>query len=305
MSLGGRGTHASSTTVQSAKITSFFKRSAPALPPHALPPHASESEEVKWKPSPAKRQRRAADEAANEQPSDAIPIPQQASSPTLLSLLTEPSWVTALDAELKSPSFKRLEDFVAVEMSSKTIFPPRPDVFRAFNQTPITKVKVCIIGQDPYHGPGQAMGLSFSVPKTQPVPSSLRNIYKEISSDLGHPMQSFSHGDLSSWCSQGVLLLNAVLTVRSGEPASHQKKGWEELTDGAIRALSREREGIVFLLWGKFAQEKAKLIDLKRGHKVLKAAHPSGLSASRGFFGCKHFSQANGLLAEPIDWRVS
>lgn len=216
-----------------------------------------------------------------------------------------PSWVTALDAELKSPSFKRLEDFVAVEMSSKTIFPPRPDVFRAFNQTPITKVKVCIIGQDPYHGPGQAMGLSFSVPKTQPVPSSLRNIYKEISSDLGHPLQSFSHGDLSSWCSQGVLLLNAVLTVRSGEPASHQKKGWEELTDGAIRALSREREGVVFLLWGKFAQEKAKLIDLKRGHKVLKAAHPSGLSASRGFFGCKHFSQANGLLAEPIDWRVS
>jgi uracil-DNA glycosylase len=128
---------------------------------------------------------------------------------------------------------------------------------------------------------------------------------QEICSDLGHPIQSFSHGDLSSWCHQGIFLLNAVLTVRSSEPASHQKKGWEEITDGTIRALSRERQGVVFLLWGKFAQEKSKLIDLKRGHKVLIAAHPSGLSANRGFFGCKHFSQANSLLEEPIDWRIN
>jgi hypothetical protein len=181
MSLGGRGGHGpSSSGLQSTKITSFFKRATPPEASHAS--HASDGEKVKWKPSPAKRQRMAPDEVTKEQPpmndisNKATTAPSSLRS--LLFELSEPSWVKALEEELRSPSFKRLEDFVSSEMSSKTVFPPRSDIFRAFNQTPLENVKVCIIGQDPYHGPGQAMGLSFSVPKSQPIPSSLKNIYK-------------------------------------------------------------------------------------------------------------------------------
>ena len=190
--------------------------------------------------------------------------------------------------------------------AGKIIYPPGPLIFNAFNQTPFSRVKVVILGQDPYHNPEQAHGLSFSVPNGIKPPPSLMNIYKEIQRDTGIPMPA-EYGNLTKWAEQGVLLLNAILTVRANEPASHSKIGWMNFTDAVMKKISDEKKGVVFLLWGKFAQEKQLLIDETR-HFVLKAAHPSPFSADKGFFGCKHFSKTNEILAgqglEPIDWKL-
>lgn len=221
-------------------------------------------------------------------------------------LLFEPGWATALQAEVAKPYWPKLEAFVQKERAGKAaVFPPPEHVFRAFNTCAFHRVRVVILGQDPYHAPGQAMGLCFSVPRGTKVPGSLNNMYKELHTDLGVPKPT--HGDLHAWAAQGVLLLNTALTVRAHTANSHANQGWELLTDAAIRAVSRERHGVVFLLWGNAAKKKASLIDSTR-HTVLTAAHPSGLSASRGFFGCKHFSQTNAALTsrslEPIVWQL-
>jgi uracil-DNA glycosylase len=216
------------------------------------------------------------------------------------------SWKEVLQEEFTKTYFKQAVTFLKVEKSQhKTIYPPGNLIFNAFNQTPFHKVKVVILGQDPYHGPGQAHGLSFSVPKGVKPPPSLMNILKELQSDIGLPTPV--SGDLTPWAKQGVLLLNAVLTVRQGEPAAHAKIGWTEFTNAVIQKISNEKTGVVFLLWGKYAQEKQELIDETK-HFVLKAAHPSPFSADKGFFGCKHFSKTNELLAKqglnPIDWAI-
>jgi uracil-DNA glycosylase len=215
----------------------------------------------------------------------------------------EPSWKAALADEFAKDYFVKLADFVRQEYQSRIVYPHPKNLFRAFDLCPFDRVKVVILGQDPYHGPAQAHGLSFSVQEGIQNPPSLQNIYKEICGDLGQPAKS--GGDLSSWAEQGVLLLNATLTVVAGQAGSHQRQGWEEFTDAIIRHLSEDREHLVFLLWGAYAQSKAPLIDAAR-HLILKAPHPSPLSAHRGFFGCKHFSQANEYLVqhgqEPIDW---
>jgi uracil-DNA glycosylase len=218
----------------------------------------------------------------------------------------ESSWKTRLQAEFSKPYFENAVLHVKTEKSAgKTIYPPGPLIFNAFNKLPFDKVKVVILGQDPYHGAGQAMGLSFSVPKNINPPPSLKNIYKELHDDIG--MKIPAHGDLSRWAEQGVLLLNASLTVRANEPNSHALIGWQEFTNSVIRKLSDEKKGLVFLLWGKFAQEKEALIDQTK-HFILKAAHPSPFSANNGFFGCRHFSKTNRLLMkqglEPIDWNL-
>jgi len=218
----------------------------------------------------------------------------------------EASWKVALASEFDKPYFQSLAQHLRNEKAQgKVIYPPGPLIFNAFNSTPFDQVKVVIIGQDPYHNPGQAMGLSFSVPRGIKVPPSLRNIYQELHSDLG--IAKPSHGDLSAWAKQGVFLLNAMLTVEKGKPASHHKIGWQFFTDAAIEALSRKREHLVFMLWGAFAQHKAALID-QRKHLILKSAHPSPFSADRGFFGNRHFSQANAYLAShgqpTIDWQI-
>ena len=207
--------------------------------------------------------------------------------------------------EFEKPYFASLVRFLHEEKTAgKRIFPPGSQIFRAFDLTPVDKVKVVILGQDPYHGPGQAHGLSFSVPDNMPAPPSLKNIFKEVESDLGVRMSGYPN--LEKWARQGVLLLNAVLTVRSGEAASHSKIGWEQFTDAVIRYISDNCEGVVFLLWGNFARSKRDLIDRSR-HHVLEAAHPSPL-ARGAFFGCRHFSQANNILAarglQPIDWQL-
>ncbi len=218
-----------------------------------------------------------------------------------------PSLHPALQNEFHKPYMLSLNQFLEQENEQGAIVFPKPsDVFNAFNLTPFNEVKVVILGQDPYHGAKQAHGLSFSVQKGVAVPPSLRNIYKELQTDIpGFNMPS--HGNLSSWAKLGVLLLNATLTVRENEPSSHQKMGWEQFTDQAIRALSEQREGLVFMLWGRHAQAKASLIDTKK-HLVLMAAHPSPFSAYAGFFGCKHFSKANAYLLskseKPIDWQL-
>ena len=217
----------------------------------------------------------------------------------------EQSWKNALAGEFEKPYFASLVRFLHNEKASgKTIYPPGSQIFRAFELTPLNDVKVVILGQDPYHGPGQAHGLSFSVPGTMPAPPSLKNIFKEIETDLGVSMSGYP--DLEKWARQGVLLLNAVLTVRSGEAASHSKIGWEEFTDAVIRCISNSCEGVVFMLWGNFARGKNVLVDRSR-HCVLEAAHPSPL-ARGAFFGCRHFSQANSyLLAHgktPIEWQL-
>lgn len=218
----------------------------------------------------------------------------------------EESWLEALRDDFESPYFLSLKQFLKEEIKTQKIYPPGTQIFSAFNLTPLTAVKAVIIGQDPYHGPGQAHGLCFSVPEGIALPPSLLNIYKEIQADLGIPVPKT--GNLEKWAKQGVLLLNATLTVRSGMAGSHQGKGWETFTDNVIKTVSDLRAGIVFLLWGKYAQNKEDLID-KEKHFVLKAPHPSPLSASRGFFGCKHFSQANELLLQngmgSIDWNPS
>ena len=215
----------------------------------------------------------------------------------------EDSWKNALADEFGKPYFESLVRFLHKEKAEgQKIYPPGSQIFRAFELTPVGNLKVVILGQDPYHGPGQAHGLSFSVSADVPAPPSLKNIFKEIESDLGVKMSGYP--DLEKWARQGVLLLNAVLTVRAGVAASHSKIGWEEFTDAVIRYISDNCEGVVFLLWGNFARSKSALIDRSR-HHVLEAAHPSPL-ARGAFFGCRHFSQANSLLTAqgkaPIDW---
>ena len=218
----------------------------------------------------------------------------------------EASWKEVLNTFFKSTYFLQTAAHIKTELATgATIFPAGNAIFNAFNQTPFHDVKVVILGQDPYHGSGQAMGLSFSVPKGVKPPPSLVNIFKELKSDIGLPIPT--QGDLTPWAKQGVLLLNAVLTVRENEPASHAKIGWMHFTDAVIRKISDEKKGIVFLLWGKFAEQKQILIDETK-HFVLKAAHPSPFSADKGFFGCKHFSKTNELLAKQglqvIDWHI-
>ena len=217
----------------------------------------------------------------------------------------EKSWKDALAEEFGKPYFESLVRFLHKEKAEgQTIYPPGSQIFRAFDLTPVENLKVVILGQDPYHGPGQAHGLSFSVSAGVPAPPSLKNILKEIESDLGVKMSGYP--DLEKWARQGVLLLNAVLTVRAGAAASHSKIGWEEFTDAVIRYISDNCEGVVFLLWGNFARSKSALIDRSR-HHVLEAAHPSPL-ARGAFFGCRHFSQTNDILKskglQPIDWTL-
>lgn len=215
----------------------------------------------------------------------------------------EESWRTRLASEFEKPYFAELREFVRAEYAARAVYPPASQIFRAFDECPFDRVKVVILGQDPYHGPGQANGLCFAVHPNVPPPPSLVNIFKEIEADLGHPVSR--DPDLSRWARQGVLLLNATLTVRASQAGSHQNKGWEQFTDAAVRALSREREGIVFMLWGSYARRKGAGIDRAK-HLVLECAHPSPLSAHNGFFGCKHFSRANDYLVAhgqaPIEW---
>ena len=216
----------------------------------------------------------------------------------------EPEWATTLQNYFSSASFLKLADFVRAQYSKKSIYPKPQDVFKAFWLTPFSKVKVVILGQDPYHGAGQAHGLSFSVPENVPVPPSLQNIYKEIQSDLGIK-KDFTAGNLESWAKQGVLLLNAILTVVANSPASHREKGWEEFTDTVIKTISDKQTNVVFMLWGNFARSKKALIDGSK-HLVLEAPHPSPFSAHSGFLGCKHFSKCNKYLHQhgkgKINW---
>jgi uracil-DNA glycosylase len=216
------------------------------------------------------------------------------------------SWKTALKGEFSKPYFLEAVTFLKTEKAlGKTIYPPGSLIFNAFNSTPLDRVKVVLLGQDPYHGPGQAHGLSFSVPQGVRPPPSLINIFKELKNDTGVPIPT--HGNLSAWASEGVLLLNACLTVRDNEPLSHSKIGWIPFTDSVISRISTDKKNVVFLLWGKFAQEKQALIDETK-HLVLKAAHPSPFSANNGFLGCRHFSKTNEYLSrngiDPVNWAL-
>lgn len=217
----------------------------------------------------------------------------------------EAGWKAALAGEFEQPYFEAIASFLRSEKAAgKVVYPPGGLIFNAFDSTPFDQVKVVILGQDPYHNPGEAMGLCFSVPRGVKVPPSLVNIYKELQADLGIPAPG--HGDLSSWTRQGVFLLNAMLTVERNRPQSHQNIGWQTYTDAVIRTLSERREGLVFMLWGNFARKKKTLIDTER-HLVLESAHPSPL-AGNAFSGCRHFSKANAYLESkgvvPVDWRV-
>lgn len=219
----------------------------------------------------------------------------------------EASWKRQLETAFNAPYFTEIVQFLKQEKAAgKIIYPAGKDIFRAFNTTPFDAVKVVILGQDPYHNPGQAHGLSFSVPPGIALPPSLQNIFKELHADLGCPIPD--SGDLTRWAEQGVLLLNAALSVEAHHANSHAHIGWHQFTDAAIRALAHNREHLVFLLWGSFAQQKAGFIDSTK-HLILKTVHPSPLSAYRGFFGCKHFSKANDYLRnhhkQPIDWNLS
>lgn len=218
----------------------------------------------------------------------------------------EPSWKERLKDEFSKPYFQQISLHIKTEKSQgKTIYPPGSLIFNAFDSTPFNKVKVVILGQDPYHGAGQAHGLCFSVQNGVPPPPSLINIFKELKDDIGIAIPN--HGNLTHWTSQGVFLLNASLTVRAGEPMSHSKIGWADFTDAVIKKISAEKEHVVFMLWGKFAQEKRVLINESK-HCILRSVHPSPLSASGGFFGCKHFSKANEYLIskgiDPVDWSL-
>ena len=218
----------------------------------------------------------------------------------------EASWKEVLSAEFKKPYFKQVVEHIKTEKEQgKTIYPAGSHIFHAFDATPFDAVKVVILGQDPYHGPNQAHGLSFSVQKGVPPPPSLVNIFKELHDDVGIPIPN--HGYLEKWAQQGVLLLNASLTVRAHEPMSHSKIGWHHFTDAAIAKVSEEKKHVVFMLWGRYAQQKEALIDTSK-HLVLKSAHPSPLSAKTGFFGNRHFSKANAYLVkhgiDPIDWAL-
>ena len=216
----------------------------------------------------------------------------------------ENTWKNELSQEFQAPYFGQLKEFLVQEREKYTVFPPGKLIFAAFNYTPFDQLKVVIIGQDPYHGRGQANGLCFSVGPNVPKPPSLVNIFKELQTDLGFPIPE--KGGLEKWAEQGVLLLNATLTVREGQAGSHQGKGWEQFTDAVIKKISSEKKGIVFLLWGRFAHTKEELIDANK-HFILKAAHPSPL-ARGAFFGCKHFSKTNKILEhnsiQPIDWKI-
>lgn len=218
----------------------------------------------------------------------------------------EESWKEVMQDEFNKPYFKQIVQHLKTEkQQGKTIYPAGPNIFHAFEVTPFEKVKVVILGQDPYHGPRQAHGLSFSVQKGVPPPPSLNNIFKELQQDIG--MLIPHHGNLDKWARQGVLLLNASLTVRAGEPMSHSKIGWHHFTNAVISKISDRRRHVVFLLWGRFAQDKSSLIDAQH-HLILKSAHPSPLSANNGFFGAHHFSKANAYLVahgiDPIDWSL-
>lgn len=218
----------------------------------------------------------------------------------------EASWKAALQEEFAKPYFKNLVAFLKQEKAdNKTIYPPGKLIFNAYNTTPIDQVKVVILGQDPYHNPGQAMGLSFSVPEGVRVPPSLRNIYKELKTSLD--ISPAVHGDLTKWAEQGVFLLNAMLTVERNQPGSHQRSGWQFFTDASIKAISDRRENVVFMLWGAFAKKKSALINDSK-HLILSSPHPSPFSADRGFFGNNHFKEANAYLEQhghaPIDWQV-
>jgi uracil-DNA glycosylase len=218
----------------------------------------------------------------------------------------EPEWLEVMRPEFEKAYFNNLKQFLLEEKKLYCVYPPGIRIFAAFDYTPFSKVKVVILGQDPYHGDGQAHGLCFSVPDGIALPPSLVNIYKELSDDLGIPVPK--SGNLEKWAKQGVLLLNATLTVRANQAGSHQRHGWENFTDEVIRQLSARHSGLVFLLWGSYAQAKSDLIDTSK-HFILKAVHPSPLSVYRGFFGCRHFSKTNELLVkagkEPVDWRLS
>ena len=226
----------------------------------------------------------------------------------LMDVQIDETWKAVLKDEFTKPYFSEAVNLLKTEKSAgKIIYPPGSLIFNAFNTTPFNNVKVVILGQDPYHGPGQAHGLSFSVPTGIKPPPSLVNIFKEIKNDIGIQMPK-ENGDLTHWAQQGVLLLNAALTVRAGEPFSHAKSGWAQFTDAVIQTISDKKENIIFLLWGKFAQEKQILIE-EGQHHVLCAAHPSPFSADKGFFGCRHFSKTNTFLVkdgnDPIDWNIS
>jgi uracil-DNA glycosylase len=230
-----------------------------------------------------------------------VPLPQ--SDPSAIRI--EPSWREHLAQEFSKPYFAQIKQFLASQKAlGKTIFPPGPQIFNAFDKTPFDKVRVVILGQDPYHGSGQAMGLCFSVPKNIPIPASLKNVYKELHQDIGFTIPS--HGDLTSWTGQGVFLLNAILTVEKNIAGSHSKIGWQLFTDAVIKSLSEERKGLIFLLWGNYARSKNSLIDYSK-HTILEAAHPSPL-ARDAFKGCKHFSKANEILTHqgesPINWAI-
>lgn len=248
----------------------------------------------------AKRTRKICEERVADAKAKGMPFPK------LEDLIVEESWLDALPSEFQKPYMQKLSEFVTQESrGSIPIYPPPALIFNALNSCPFDKVKVVIIGQDPYHGPGQAMGLCFSVPNGIKMPSSLVNIFKEIQQDVGCSLPS--HGNLERWAVQGVLLLNTVLTVRAHQANSHAKRGWEVFTDAVIRSISLKRSDVIFILWGNSAQEKIRIIDTNK-HHILKAAHPSGLSAHRGFFQCRHFSQANKVLESlgltPIDWQI-
>ena len=218
----------------------------------------------------------------------------------------ESGWKEILEAEFQADYFNKLKDFLLKEREKYTVYPPGNKMFAAFDFTPFDKVKAVIIGQDPYHNPSQAHGLCFSVPQGVDIPPSLRNIYKELMADVG--ILKPKHGNLEAWARQGVLLLNATLSVRAHQAGSHQRRGWEQFTDAAIKTVSDQKEHIVFFLWGNYAKNKAALIDSSK-HLILTSVHPSPLSASRGFFGCKHFSSANQYLMkhhlEPINWSIT
>jgi len=217
----------------------------------------------------------------------------------------EERWKSVLMDQFQSPYFRTLKEFLVEEKKKYTLYPPGRQIFNAFQRTPFDRVKVVILGQDPYHGKGQAHGLCFSVPQGIPKPPSLVNIFKELDSDLGIPIPE--HGNLEKWADQGVLLINATLTVRDSQAGSHQKRGWETFTNRVIEVVSQEKSGVVFLLWGRFAQAKESLIDNNK-HLILKSAHPSPLSAYNGFFGCRHFSKTNDYLKKQeetgIDWTL-
>lgn len=224
-----------------------------------------------------------------------------------MNIKIESSWKNALRDEFEKPYFEKIVSFLKQEKArGKIIYPEGKNIFAAFDHTPFDQVRVLLLGQDPYHGPNQAHGLCFSVQKGIKPPPSLNNIFKELQEDLN--IEIPIHGDLTKWANQGVLMLNASLTVEANMPMSHSKIGWEIFTDAVIKKISDEKQGVVFLLWGKFAQEKAVLIDAKK-HVVLKAPHPSPFSAHTGFYGCKHFSETNEILiqlgSESIDWNPS